>query len=112
MRALRAIIVLFIGLGVSAPAAMGARASTYQGLGAWIDRYDAAAWAQPEATVRALSRRGVRTVFLQTANAKLPTALPPRKRLDRFIDAARRRHLKIVAWYAPDLCHLGRDLHR
>ncbi len=88
-------------VGVSAPAAARARTGAYQGLGAWIDRYDAAAWAQPETTVRALSRRGVRTLFLQTGNANLPTALPPRKRLDRFIDAARRRDLKIVAWYAP-----------
>ena len=103
MRVLSAIILLAIGTGASAPTAISAPAPTaYRGLGTWIDRYDVTAWAHPETTVRAVAAQGVRTLFLQTANAKLRTALPPRERLSRFIDSAHRHRMKIVAWYAPD----------
>ena len=53
----------------------------------------------------------MRTLFLQTGNSKLPAALP-RERLGRFIDSAHRHRMKIVAWYAPDLCHPSRDARR
>ena len=63
----------------------------YQGLGAWIDRYDSAAWAQPEID-GSCPRPARRTDPLPPDRQRhLPTALPPRERLGRFIDAAHRR---------------------
>lgn len=113
MRALPAAILVAASVCGWAPAAMALdRTDAYQGLGSWIDRYDSAAWAQPEKTIRALARRGVRTVFLQTANASHRDALPSLKPLGRFVDSAQRERVRIVAWYAPDLCHLGRDERR
>ena len=54
----------------------------------------------------------MRTLFLQTANATHRYALPPAELLGRFLDSAHRRRIKIVAWYAPDLCRLRRDERR
>ena len=113
MRALLPAILVTASVCGWAPAAMALeRTDAYQGLGSWIDRYDSAAWTQPEKTIRALARRGVRTVFLQTANASHRDALPSLRTLGRFVDSAQRERVRIVAWYAPDLCHLGRDERR
>jgi hypothetical protein len=110
MRLLAATLTIWLGACASAMAADAPAA--YRGLGAWIDRYDSASWAQPEVTVRGLARRGVRTLFLQTANSTHRYALPPAEPLSRFVDSAHRHRLKIVAWYAPHLCHLALDEQR
>jgi hypothetical protein len=113
MRALLTAVLVAGGVCGWVPAAMALdRSAAYQGLGSWIDRYDSVAWVQPEKTIRALAGRGVRTVFLQTANASHRDALPSPSTLGRFVDSAHRERVRIVAWYAPDLCHLGRDERR
>jgi hypothetical protein len=78
----------------------------YRGLGTWIDHYDnedvygPAAFGDPAAWVRQMKRNGVRTVFLEAGSYKHPPiAFPPVTA--RFIAAAHRAGLKVVAWYLP-----------
>src|SRR5436190_3384172 len=42
----------------------------YRGVGSWVDIYDPAAQRQPEAAVADMAARGVRTLYLETANFK------------------------------------------
>lgn len=100
-------------LALPTPAGAGeVTATPIHGLGAWVDRYDAAAWRHPERTVRLLDRHGVGTLFLQTSNYALPNDLPRGGSVGRFVDAAHRRGLRVVGWYAPSLCRLRRDKRR
>ena len=110
-RGLAAIISALIWAAPPAEASH-AHSDPYRGLGAWVDRYDPDAWRRPERTVRSLARKRVNTIFLRTGNYALADALPPRRALGHFVDTAHREHLQIVAWYAPDLCHLRRDKRR
>jgi hypothetical protein len=84
----------------------------YQGLGAWIDIYDGRTWRRPRKTVARLAGRGVRTIFLQTGNYGSPRPIHFPKLTSRFLRAAHRRGLHVVAWYVPDFIHLRRDLRR
>ena len=40
----------------------------FEGVGAWIDLYDARSWARPRWTVEHLAAHGVGTIYLQTGN--------------------------------------------
>jgi hypothetical protein len=78
----------------------------YGGLGTWIDHYDnddvygPTAFGDPAAWVRQMKANGVRTVFLEAGSYKHPPiAFPPATA--KFIAAAHRAGLKVVAWYLP-----------
>jgi hypothetical protein len=86
--------------------------SAYRGLGMWVDVYDASAWADPAAAVAAMEARGVRTLFLQTSNFSRPSAFVFPGGVARFVDAAHRAGISVVAWYLPGFAHPSRDLHR
>jgi hypothetical protein len=102
-----------LGLTAAAPAAgQGNASSTYDGLGAWIDIYDHRPWQRPELTVRALARRGVGTVFVQTSNYRQRRALHRPDALTRLLAAAERLGLRTVAWYLPGFDRPGRDWRR
>ena len=74
-------------------------AQTYSGLGSWIDVFDDAAWARPEAAVRALDRNGARILFLQSATSRPGPAVFRPARTARFLRAAHARGITVVAWY-------------
>jgi hypothetical protein len=86
--------------------------SAYEGLGAWIDIYDARPWAHPVAATDRLQRRGVRTIFLQTSNYGARHGIVRPRRMTQFLQAAHRRHMDVVAWYVPSFSRLKRDLRR
>ena len=86
--------------------------SAYRGLGTWIDIYDVRAWAHPEATVRAMRDRGVRTLYLQTSNFSRGRPLVYRSAVLRFLDAGARHGVRVVAWYLPGFADVGADLRR
>jgi hypothetical protein len=94
-----------------APAAR-ADASVYGGLGAWIDIYDTAVRRVPLTSVRALARRGVRTLYLETGNSAQTSAIYGPATDASFIDEAHRLGLRVVAWYLPSLVRADRDLRR
>jgi hypothetical protein len=95
-----------------APAGGSVALDPYQGLGAWIDIYDRPAWRHPERVIRALSERGVRTLYLQTCNYGCPEVLYRPVSIARLIRTAHAREMRVVAWYLPGLDNLRRDIRR
>jgi hypothetical protein len=106
--------VVFVAESAVAPASPAREASVdaYAGLGTWVDVYDAAAWAEPERVVKAMSARGVATLFLQTSNYRRAEDVVRPDLVARFIAAAHERGINVVAWYLPSLSDLARDYRR
>ena len=97
----------------SAPAQSATTASiaAYRGLGSWVDIYDTAQFDDPGATVRAMKRKGVRTLFLETGNYTRGPIYRPAA-AERFIHAAHRRNMRVVAWYLPSFSDPDVDFQR
>ena len=91
----------------------GGRASldVYRGLGTWIDIYDVA-WRHPETAIRRMRARGVETLYLETSNFSRGRMMVFPDGLRRFLDAAHRNGISVVAWYLPGLRDLALDVHR
>jgi hypothetical protein len=108
--------LLAVALALTAAVAAGGAGAPslepYRGLGTWVDIYDDAQLAAPEATVAAAAARGVRTIYLETANFKQRSDLVRADRLSRVLDAAHARGIAVVAWYLPSFRAGGRDLRR
>ena len=112
MLRLAAVLALALVLALPAGAAAAPSIEPYRGLGTWIDIYDDAQFRAPETTVAAVQARGVRTIYLETANFKQSRDLVRPDRLSRFLDAAHARGIAVVAWYLPSFGPGGRDLRR
>jgi hypothetical protein len=58
--------------------------------------------------------RGVRTLYLETASWRVPSALDfkDEQAVDLFLDEAHAVGIKVVAWYLPGFDDLGTDLRR
>jgi hypothetical protein len=82
---------------------------SYRGLAAWVDIFDTGPWERPERLMRAFSRRGVTTVFVQTSNHRRRTAIHRPRALTRMLRAADRRGIDVIAWYLPGFKDPGRD---
>jgi hypothetical protein len=91
----------------------GGRASleVYRGLGTWIDIYDVA-WQHPETAIRRMRARGVETLYLETSNFGRGRMMVFPDGVRRFLDAAHRNSVSVVAWYLPGLRDLTLDVHR
>ena len=81
----------------------GASLDVFQGLGTWVDIWDAPTWRKPEATVAAMAKRGVRTLFIQSGNYSQRDQLFKEDKLKEFISAGHARGIKVVAWYLPNM---------
>jgi hypothetical protein len=99
-------------LAVPAGAAGPRDPSAYQGLGTWVDIWDGAQWAKPEAAVARMRDLGVTTLYLETSNYSQAVDLLRPAALGRFVDAAHANGLRIVAWYLPSFANVARDLRR
>jgi hypothetical protein len=66
----------------------------------------------PEASVARIAARGVRTIYLETANFKQSRDVVRPDRLSRMLDAAHASGIAVVAWYLPSFQAGGRDLRR
>ncbi len=109
----RFLVVAALLVALAAPAAAAAPSvAPYRGLGAWVDLYDPGAWANPEASVAALSREGARTLFLETSSYRRQNDVERPALVARFVDAAHARGLRIVAWYLPSFRDVARDRRR
>jgi hypothetical protein len=84
----------------------------YAGLGTWLDIYATSFWTHPQREVAAMSRVGVRTLYLQTGNYEQPTDLVRPQKLGRFIDAAHAAGMRVVAWYLPSFLYPAQDARR
>jgi hypothetical protein len=99
---------------VPAPAAAGPSVAAYRGPGAWVDIYSRRELARPEGVVAGLAARGVRTLYLETANyrrSRSQVIVHPQAN-ERFLDAAHARGMRVVAWYLPGLRDLDADFAR
>lgn len=84
----------------------------FEGLGVWVDIYDAAAWADPPAAVADMVAHGVHTLYLQTSNADRSTSIVFPDAVGSFLDAAREAGIAVVAWYLPHLTDPATDRAR
>ena len=84
----------------------------FEGLGVWVDIYDAEAWNDPVGAVEAMVANGVRTVYLQSSNADRIGPFVYRDETAVFIEAAHDRDVQVVAWYLPHLTDLPVDRAR
>jgi len=100
-------------LGTLPATVAGGRASleVYRGLGTWIDIYDVA-WQHPETAIRRMRARGVETLYLETSNFSRGRMMVFPDGVRRFLDAAHRNSVSVVAWYLPGLRDLTLDVHR
>jgi hypothetical protein len=113
MRALLAAAGALVALG--APAAQAAPSiEAFRGPGAWVDIYSRRELARPEAVVARLAARGVRTLYLETANHRRRRSqlIVHPAATERFVDAAHAAGLRVVAWYLPGFADLEADYRR
>jgi hypothetical protein len=82
----------------------------YQGLGAWLDIYNARLYRQADRVADDLLAHGVKTLYLQTTNYRRRGPFQFPKHMGRLLEAAHARGIRVVAWYLPDFLKLERDL--
>jgi hypothetical protein len=110
--ALAAVAVVVVLAPLSAHAARSADAAVFAGLGTWVDIYDAPAYRSPETTASRIAARGVRTVYVETANDRSTVDVVNPEALGRFVDALKARGIRVVAWYLPGFVKPPLDVRR
>jgi hypothetical protein len=97
----------------SASAASPAPLDAFDGIGTWVSIY-MDTWDAPRRHVARMHDKGVRTLYLQTSSSQTPvsTKIFRRARVHRFIEAAHRRDMKVVAWYLPPLRNVNVEYDR
>jgi hypothetical protein len=110
----RLLLVAVVLAAVLAAPASGAAPtrSAYAGLGTWLDIYATPYWIHPQREVAAMSRNGVRTLYLQTGNYEQSVDLVRPARLGQFIDAAHAAGIRVVAWYLPSFLSPAQEARR
>lgn len=94
------------------PASGGPDLIAYEGLGSWVDLFDRSPWRNPSWTVRRMDRRGVRTIYLQTATYGSPAPVVYPKKVAEFIASAHRRNMTVVGWSVPSFKTPEKDFWR
>jgi hypothetical protein len=87
-------------------------AGVFQGLGTWMDVYDTALYASSDVVAGRLAARGVRTVWIETANDRSKTDIVQPAGLGTMVDALHALGISVVAWYLPGHDRTGKDLRR
>lgn len=91
-----------------------AGADVFRGLGAWVDVYDYAIRDKmdPIEAVDEMSRRGVKTLYLQTGRWKEPDDIVNVEKVTLFLDRASAKGIAVVGWYLPGFGDMERDIRR
>ena len=84
----------------------------YAGLGSWVDLFNHGPWHNPSWTVRKMHRRGVRTIFLQTATYGSDSHIVYPRKVAEFIASAHRRGMYVVGWSVPSFWTWRKDARR
>ena len=84
----------------------------FAGLGTWVDIYDSPAYKSPVPTAARIAARGVRTVYVETANDRSTTDVVNPQALGLFVDALKARGIRVVAWYLPGFVQPVLDVRR
>ncbi|HEY2789199.1 MAG TPA: hypothetical protein VGI72_07055 [Gaiellales bacterium] len=111
MGVLAGICLAAVGTAAAAEAAP-APVIAFRGLGTWVDLYDAAVRADPEAAVAQMRADGVRTLYLETSNFTAASEIVAPDIVSRFIVAAHADGMRVVAWYLPSFARPGLDRDR
>jgi hypothetical protein len=106
-----ALAVSLVG-GAAGAAKQSPSVGAYRGLATRVDIFDGPLFKNPAASVTAMRARGVRALFLETANYSARPDLVRPLAVGRFIDAAHAAGIKVVAWYLPGFVNYARDLRR
>jgi hypothetical protein len=86
--------------------------SVFAGLGTWVDIYDAPAYTAPTVTAAKIAARGVRIVYVETANDRSAVDVVNPVQLGLFVDALKVRGIRVVAWYLPGFVQPALDVRR
>lgn len=90
--------------------------SVYRGLGTWIDMYDDLPYRRPRLVIADIASRGVKTIYLQTANYNRPVSRTRHVYAPAYVgtmlEAAHRRGIKVVAWTLPGFRPTTEDFQR
>jgi hypothetical protein len=84
----------------------------YEGLGSWVDLFDRGPWKNPSWSVGKMYRRGVRTLYLQTATYGSPSHIVYPHKVAEYIASAHRRNMTVVGWSVPSFTKWRKDLRR
>lgn len=84
----------------------------YEGLGSWVDLFNRGPWKNPSWTVGQMHRRGVRTIYLQTATYGSPRHIVHRQKVAEYITSAHQRGMTIIGWSVPSFTKWRTDLER
>ena len=85
--------------------------AAFRQLGTWVDLFDYG--LDPAAATAAMSSRGVRTLYLQTARWNSDTDIVNPDAVGAWIEEAHARKIKVVGWYLPAYAEwLDRDMRR
>ena len=114
MRRLILVLLVAILATTAGGAARGAGEASgpFAGLGTWIDVYDAPVYRNPEATAARIAARGVRTVYVETANDRSTTDVVNPDGIGQLLDALHASNVQVVGWYLPGFVKLALDLRR
>lgn len=96
------------------PLTSGNSMRPYEGVGAWVDIYDycIAGDLDPAATIAELSRRGVKTLYLQTGRWTESSDIAHVAKVAGFLDRAAEKDIAVVGWYVPGFGDIDRDVRR
>ncbi|MDQ3963224.1 MAG: hypothetical protein M3277_04820 [Actinomycetota bacterium] len=86
--------------------------SPYSGLGSWVDLFNRGPWRNPSWTVRRMDRRGVKTIYLQTATYGSPDHIVYPRKVAEFIASAHRRGMFVIGWSVPSFTRPKKDFRR
>ena len=106
------VVVAFAASSATAPAAARGDAAVFGGLGTWIDIYDGPLFAAPERTAARIAARGVKVVWIETANDRAPADVVRPAQLGRLVDGLHARGVRVVAWYLPGHVKPALDVRR
>ena len=114
MRRLVLVLLVAILATTAGGAARGAGEASgpFAGLGTWIDVYDAPVYRNPEATAARIAARGVRTVYVETANDRSTTDVVNPDGIGQLLDALHASNVQVVGWYLPGFVKPALDLRR
>ena len=106
------LVVAVASTSAAAPAAPGADAAVFGGLGTWIDIYDGPLFVAPERTAARIAARSVKVAWVETANDRAPADVMRPAQLGRLVDELQARGVRVVAWYLPGHVKTALDVRR
>jgi hypothetical protein len=106
------VVVAVASGSAAAPAAPRGDAAVFGGLGTWIDIFDGALFSAPDRTAARIAARGVKVVWIETANDRAPADVMRPAQLGRLLDGLHARGIRVVAWYLPGHVKPALDVRR